>query len=216
MNYCGCACLKLQGCLGITYATSLLGYQDPERGGDLGTILLRHRRKGNFYPSRAKTVCVEKTFGDVSPVTDPWEPPPASQHPGHSHLSTATQKHVHAHWDPQQPWFYDETLLSWSEMMQQAWTPDPRWTTQLLSLENWNRETAHMGKIAERWGRRGSSREAHELGSERVLLFSSLLTSVSLGLFFDFRGYYLSVFKEIPPCTLAHSKSVSDICHQIS
>jgi len=46
MNYCGCAWLKLQGCLGITYATSLLGCQDPESGGDLGTILLSHRRKG--------------------------------------------------------------------------------------------------------------------------------------------------------------------------
>ena len=42
---------------------------------------------------------------------------------------------------------------------------------------------------------RGSSWEAHKLGFERVLLFSSLLTSMSLGLFFDFRGYYLSVFK---------------------
>lgn len=136
MNYCGCAWLKLKGCLGITYATSLLGYQDPERGGDLGTMLLSYRRKGSFYPSRAKTVCVEKTFRDVSPVTDPWEPPPASQHPGHSHLSTPSQKHVHTHWDPQPPWFYEETLLSWSEMMEQAWTPNPRWTTQLLSLED--------------------------------------------------------------------------------
>lgn len=186
--------LKLKGCLGITYATSLLGYQDPERG-DLRTILLNYRRKGNFYPSRAKTVCMEKTFGDVSPVTDPWEPPPASQHPGHSHLSTPIQKHIHTHWDPQQPWFYDETLLSWLQMMEQAWTPDPSWTTQLLSLENWNWERVHMGNVAEWWGWRGSRREAHELGFERALLFSFLLTPVSLDLFFDFRGYYLSVFK---------------------
>ena len=37
--------------------------------------------------------------------------------------------------------------------------------------------------------------EAHELGFERALLFPFLLTPVSLDLFFDFRGYYLSVFK---------------------
>lgn len=92
MNYCGCAWLKLQGCLGITYATSLLGCQDPESGGDLGTILLSHRRKGNFYPSRAKTVCVEKTSVQsqipetTACITAPW-----SLTPKHTYTKTCTR-----------------------------------------------------------------------------------------------------------------------------
>lgn len=40
-----------------------LGYQDPERGGDRGAILLKYKRNGSFYPSRAITVRGEDIWG---------------------------------------------------------------------------------------------------------------------------------------------------------
>lgn len=47
-----------------------LGYQNPEKGSGLGTIALKYKENESFYPSGTK-VCVEKTFRDVSPATDP-------------------------------------------------------------------------------------------------------------------------------------------------